>query len=160
MRKKIAFEVIIKHSLTAFCQYVIIPNMEELQDKLEKKGIRPSYHRIKILKYLDQHRTHPTVDEIYESLLKELPTLSRTTVYNTLELLQKEGVISNLTISGSETRYDFIANAHSHFMCKKCGKIIDIEKVDCPCESNKFIKGNKIEETHLYFKGVCKKCQM
>ena len=132
--------------------------MELLQKKLKEKGIRPSFHRIEILKYLDKHRTHPTVDEIYESLLKELPTLSRTTVYNTLELFQKEGIISNLTISGSETRYDYIAKAHSHFMCKKCGKIIDIEKVDCPCENNRVIRGNKIEETHLYFKGVCKKC--
>ncbi|NQU16656.1 MAG: transcriptional repressor [Candidatus Saganbacteria bacterium] len=132
--------------------------MEQLQKRLKEMDIRPSYHRVKILEYLDKHRTHPTVDQIYEALKKELPTVSKTTVYNTLELFQKEGVIGNLTISGSETRYDFESKAHSHFMCKKCGKIIDIEKVDCPCENNKIIKGNRIDEVHLYFKGICKNC--
>lgn len=133
--------------------------MELLQKRLKEKGIRPSFHRIKILKYLDQHRTHPTVDGIYAALRKEVPSLSKTTIYNTLELFSKEGIISNLTISGSENRYDFENKAHSHFLCKKCGKVFDVDKVNCPCENNKEIKGNKVEEVHLYFKGVCKKCQ-
>ncbi|OGC05240.1 hypothetical protein A2276_02140 [candidate division WOR-1 bacterium RIFOXYA12_FULL_43_27] len=134
--------------------------MELLQKKLKEKRIRPSFHRIKILKYLDRHRTHPTVDEIYEALVKEVPSLSKTTVYNTLELFSKKGIIGNLTISGSEKRYDFENKAHSHFLCKKCGKIFDIDKVDCPCENNRAVRGHKIDEVHLYFKGVCKSCLM
>ena len=43
-------------------------------------------------------------------------------------------------------------------MCKECGKVVDVEKVNCPCERRDKIAGNKIEEVHLYLKGVCKKC--
>ena len=132
--------------------------MESLQKRLKEQNIRPSLHRLKVLEYLDQHRTHPTVEDIYEALAKQLPTLSKTTIYNTLETFLEKGIISNLTISGSETRYDFVSRAHSHFLCKACGSISDVEKVDCPCENKGVVSGNRIEEVHMYFKGVCKKC--
>ncbi len=56
--------------------------MEKLRAYLEEEGIQPSYHRLKILEYMMNHRTHPTVDIIYKNLSKEIPTLSKTTVYN------------------------------------------------------------------------------
>jgi Fe2+ or Zn2+ uptake regulation protein len=131
--------------------------MESLQKQLEQKGIRPSYHRLKILKYLDAHRTHPTVDIIYEALRKELPTISKTTIYNTLTLLLENGLISHLTISGNDVRYDAEAQPHSHFQCKKCNEVYDIEEVKCP-HVKKGIAGNQVDEVHLYFKGTCKEC--
>ena len=53
---------------------------------LVKYGIHPSVQRIAIMDYLIKHRTHPTVDEVYTALSDEIPTLSKTTVYNTLKL--------------------------------------------------------------------------
>ena len=53
---------------------------------LRDKAISPSIQRIKILEYLDTHRTHPTVDEIFTSLIPVIPTLSKMTIYNTLKL--------------------------------------------------------------------------
>lgn len=110
------------------------------------------------MQYLDQHRTHPTVEEIYNGLVKEMPTLSRTTIYNTLQLFLEHALISGLTISGSESRFDFETTPHSHFFCKECGVVMDVEKVDCPCENRGVISGNRIDEVHLYLKGVCKNC--
>jgi Fur family transcriptional regulator, peroxide stress response regulator len=131
--------------------------MKQLQKQLEAKGVKASYHRLKILDYLDRHRTHPTVDIIYSALQKELPTISKTTIYNSLNLFLEKGLISNLTISGNDVRYDYKTKDHSHFQCKKCGQVIDIEEVRCPKVKNK-IEGNEVEEVHLYFKGICKKC--
>ena len=144
--------------LTITNKCVIIPIMESLQKRLKEKNIRPSHHRIKILQYLDSHRSHPNVEEIFEDLIKEIPTLSKTTIYNTLEMFLKNDLISGLTISGSERRYDFETKAHSHFYCKECGAVMDIEKIDCPCENREVVLGNKIEEVHLYLKGVCRAC--
>lgn len=132
--------------------------MKSLQDRLEEKGLRSSHQRVKILQYLDKHRTHPTVEEIYNGLVKELPTLSKTTIYNTLQSFMEHELISGLTISGSEARFDFETKPHSHFLCKECGQVMDIEKINCPCDNRGVIDGNKIEEVHLYLKGVCKKC--
>ena len=132
--------------------------MKSLQDRLKGKGLRSSYQRIKILEYLDKNRIHPTVDMIYEGLKQELPSISKTTIYNTLKVFVENGLISGLTISGYETMYDGEPNPHSHFLCKRCGCVMDIEEVECPC-LRKEVDGNLVEEVHLYFKGVCKECK-
>ncbi|NLA27696.1 MAG: transcriptional repressor, partial [Firmicutes bacterium] len=54
---------------------------------LRAKNIHPSVARIKVLSYLIKTDSHPTVDMIYTSLLPEMPTLSKTTVYKTMDLL-------------------------------------------------------------------------
>lgn len=56
-------------------------------EQLIEHNIRPSVQRVAIMQYLLDHRTHPTADDIYTELVKTMPTLSRTTVYNTLQLL-------------------------------------------------------------------------
>ena len=62
------------------------------------------------------------------------------------------------SISISETRYDFKSKMHHHFLCKQCGKIIDID-IECP-NINRIIKeGYKVDEVHGYFKGLCKNCK-
>ena len=61
-------------------------SMDKLREYLENEGVHPSYHRLKILEYLMNHRTHPTVERIPKEPSKEIPTLSKTTIYNTLKL--------------------------------------------------------------------------
>ena len=48
--------------------------------RLQNHNIKPSVQRIAIMNYLIEHRTHPTVDEIYTALSPSIPTLSKTTV--------------------------------------------------------------------------------
>ncbi len=127
------------------------------KELLEAKGLKPTYQRLRILEYLEKHRTHPTVEEIYEYLTREIPTISKTTIYNTLNALLEKGIINSITITGTETRYDHNVSPHYHFLCKKCGKIIDVD-IKCPYVEKKEFDGHKIEEIHCYFKGVCKEC--
>lgn len=93
---------------------------------LKERGIRPSIQRVAVMQYMMQHRTHPTADEIYSYLSGIYPSLSRTTVYNTLSLLSSSGLIKALTIDNTNTRYDFSETPHGHFRCSRCGKIIDV----------------------------------
>ena len=93
---------------------------------LKDNGLKVTPQRMDILKYLDKHRTHPTADDIYQELKKDSPSLSKTTVYNSLEILAKHKIVQVLTISGTEMRYDFKAEMHHHFLCDTCGRIIDI----------------------------------
>ena len=131
--------------------------MDKAKEILEKKQIRPSYQRLKILNYLMSHRTHPTVEMIYANLKKEMPTISKTTVYNTLKALVHEGLADGLTINPEETHYDYKWDNHSHFLCKKCKQIIDLDNHELICKV-KEVAGNKVEEAHHYFKGICKNC--
>ena len=58
--------------------------IERFSDILDKKGIKSSHQRIKILEYLANHSCHPTAENVLSEIKKELPTLSKSTVYKTL----------------------------------------------------------------------------
>lgn len=121
---------------------------------LTESGIRPSIQRIAVTGHLISQRTHPTADEIYQSLLKEYPTMSRTTVYNTLKRLAEAGKIRVLDIESEMQRFDGVTDPHAHFICKKCGAIHDITLDTPPAPP----EGYHITETHVTFRGLCEKC--
>ena len=89
--------------------------------------IKPSVQRIAIMDYLLNHKTHPCIDEIYTALCKEIPTLSKTTVYNTLKLFVEYGAAKMLTIDEKNACFDGDVHPHAHFQCKVCNKIYDVE---------------------------------
>lgn len=126
---------------------------------LKDHSLKVTSPRLEILKYLDHHHTHPNVDEIYSALKKKHPSLSRTTVYNALEILQKHKIVQVLTVSGSELRYDIEQGMHHHFICTHCGAIHDIA-ISCPNMDRTLVGGHHVEDVQGYFKGICKKCQM
>lgn len=142
-----------------FFKIGIISKMETIKKNLEDVGITPTYQRLSVLKYLKDCKAHPTAEQIYEYLVKRIPTISLTTIYNTLNLFVEKGLVVPLTITGTGIRYDYNTTPHHHFVCKRCGKIIDL---DIECEfirgERTIVAGNKIEEVHGYFKGICKDC--
>lgn len=134
--------------------------IENLKIYLRSKGINPSFYRLKILDYLIRMKNHPTADLLYHELLSETPTLSRTTIYNTLNTFLGKGVVSALTIDENEVRYDASTDPHAHFKCIRCGKLTDI-----PIKAGKLrallgdgTAGHRIMESHVYLKGVCRDC--
>lgn len=131
--------------------------LERYVKLLKEKDLKITPQRLIVLKYLGEHHTHPTTDKIYSDLKSNNPSLSKTTVYNSLEILEKHGIIQSLTISGSELRYDFKQGMHHHFLCKNCGKIVDID-IECPNVERMSSYGHKVEEIHGYIKGICSDC--
>lgn len=127
---------------------------------LEKCGLRPSIQRILIMEYLLSHNTHPTVEDVYHALSKKCPTLSRTTVYNTLRLLSDCGAVQMITIDEHRVCYDGLTESHAHFYCKKCGKIMDV-KTDSVLQlkDNLEFDGNIISDVQLYYRGICCNCK-
>lgn len=133
--------------------------MTDVTRHLQAHGIRPSLQRIAIMKYLLEHATHPTVDTIYQDLLPEMPTLSRTTVYNTLELFKERGAVKVLTIDSKNVHYDGCTAAHAHFLCSSCGKIYDIT---LPEELDKAITSlpeHRVAQAEVYYEGICRECE-
>ena len=136
----------------------IITNSDDLKGMIAAKGLKPTHQRILILDYLHGNTgRHLTAEQIHETLSKRAPTLSLTTVYNTLGSFVEAGLVSAITITGTETRYEWASTQHHHLLCKQCGRIIDID-IQCPNARRKSIKGYKIDEVHGYFKGICKSC--
>ncbi|MBN2280539.1 MAG: transcriptional repressor [Candidatus Marinimicrobia bacterium] len=126
---------------------------------LLSKGITPTFQRIVIYEFLDQNRIHPNVDTIFAMMTKQIPTISRTTIYNTLNLFMEKNLVSGLSLNGNEMNFDINTHPHHHFYCTICKKITDIE-ITCPIGKNKLKNPSNhlIQEVHGYFKGICKDC--
>ena len=118
-------------------------HIENIGEYLKAHEIKPSYQRIKIFQYLVENT--------------EIPTLSKTTVYNTLNLFIEKKIVNVIVIEENETRYDSVMAVHGHFKCEKCGKIYDIGINQNILEDDK-LKNCEIKEQHYYFKGICQDC--
>lgn len=128
-------------------------------DRLAMYGIKPSVQRIAIMDYLMTHRTHPTADEVYSALGDSIPTLSKTTVYNTLKLFVDQKAALMLTIDDKNVHFDGDTSLHSHFFCRHCGRVLDLPFSGKKKEAKEnYIDGHQIDEIHHYYRGVCKEC--
>lgn len=128
-------------------------------DCLAKQGIKPSLQRLAVMDYLLQHPTHPTADEIHAALVRKMPTLSKTTVYNTLRLLVEQGAAAVLTIDGRNANFDAETRPHAHFLCRRCNRIYDLPAAPAGLLAcTEVPEGFGVDETALYLKGTCKAC--
>lgn len=125
---------------------------------LKSHGIRPSMQRMAIMEYLMSHATHPTVDVIYNQLLPKMPTLSRTTIYNTLELFREKGAIRVLNLDNKTTHYDGDTSVHAHLLCRRCGNIYDIEIPSLLYAELNNLPDHLVEQTEISYRGVCSDC--
>jgi Fe2+ or Zn2+ uptake regulation protein len=131
---------------------------ETLKDLFKKSGISPSYTRMRIYYYLEICKSHPTVDIIYKELIDELPTLSKTTVYNVIKLFIEKGLVNEVNIGTNEKRYELILDKHSHFICQVCNKIYDIPHICRPVDES-VIPGFEILDQEVNLKGICPSCK-
>ena len=124
---------------------------------LRGKGIRPSHQRIRIFEALAGTKAHPAADAIHRALSPRMPTLSRTTVYATLELFVGKGVAQRLALSGSEVRFDADLRPHVHFRCRSCGAVSDLAGHRAPAPP-RVPRGYLVESSQFYAEGLCPAC--
>lgn len=118
--------------------------------------MRTTQQKEVILKFLKEVTSHPTAEEIFLAVRKEMPNISRGTVYRVLKHFKDLGEIKELMAQANH--YDGDTSEHSHFICESCHRIYDI--FDAPQEL-KFKKNNsvgQIRSCQVYFYGQCHQC--
>jgi len=128
-------------------------------DYLRQHSIKPSVQRTAVMDYLLNNRTHPTIDEIYLALSPSMPTLSKTTVYNTLDIFVERGAVRALVIDEKNARYDVDISAHAHFICKSCGNVHDIFDLKPSLFHIPTETPFKIDTIEISYMGFCDKCK-
>jgi Fur family ferric uptake transcriptional regulator/Fur family peroxide stress response transcriptional regulator len=113
-----------------------------------------------VLMHLISHRNHETAEEVYNGLQKEMPMLSKTTVYNTLKLFQETGVVQAISIGTDPVCFDADTSPHAHFYCKMCKRLIDIPIMDTDWDRLIAYMPQGEGEMQIFFKGICRKCKM
>lgn len=133
------------------------PDTVSLTDYLRDHGVKPSAQRIAIMRYMVEHHGHPTADDIHLALVGDMPTLSRTTVYNTLWLLVENNALMSLDIDRTNVRFDYATRPHAHFMCRRCGTLYDID-LDPTSIGADIGAGVAVEQVSVNYRGLCRDC--
>jgi len=104
---------------------------------------------------------HPSVENIYDQIKEDFPTMSLATVYKNILLLKSIGEVFELGFSDGSNRYDGSKpEPHPHVICIKCKKIVDSD-MDILDEMKKKVELEtdfKITNYRLEFFGICGKC--
>lgn len=121
--------------------------------------LRNSKQREAVLRNLSERYDHPTAEDVYLDLKKEIPSISLATVYRNLKLLESEGLIIKIPTDDSD-RFDGHTHEHYHFTCKDCKRVLDLQLKD-GTNINNLAKdfGGKIMSHALMFYGVCPDCK-
>jgi Fur family peroxide stress response transcriptional regulator len=134
---------------------------ENIIERLQQKGLKPTPQRLLIYEILAGTRSHPSAEEIYVEARKRYPALSLNTVYKTLEALAKAGEVVVVETPDAKARYEARGEPHHHFLCRGCGDIIDI-----PCTvaedlvlPRKYRQALDVHGFQINFFGLCQQCK-
>jgi Fur family peroxide stress response transcriptional regulator len=123
--------------------------------------IKATHQRTEIYRELVGTKEHPDAETIYNRVRKRIPVISLDTVYRTLRLLEKKGLISRVGSLNEKTRFDANTDRHHHFVCAGCGYMEDIyneewNNIRTPSDVGAMGTVNSI---HVELRGLCKACE-
>ncbi|MEM4662469.1 MAG: transcriptional repressor, partial [Candidatus Diapherotrites archaeon] len=104
-------------------------------------------------------KTHPTAEEVFDAVRKEIPSITLATVYRNLHKLADNGKILRFKIN-NEYRFDYDRNRPVHLVCRKCNRIFDYSD-DFLCDEliSKLKPSDfKVETVVVCIEGLCKEC--
>ena len=102
-------------------------NSVGLERKLRSYGVKPTPQRMQIGAVLLSEPCHMSADQIIKSLQTAGHRVSKATVYNTLNLFSKQGIIREIAIDPTHLVYDSTTGHHHHFYNLDTGELIDID---------------------------------
>jgi Fur family transcriptional regulator, peroxide stress response regulator len=102
--------------------------MEALIKKLRSHGIAVTPQRLAILASLRRRHDHPSAEQIYQEVQPQLPAISFNTVYKTLEVFCRKGLILKVNPLHETARYDGETGRHTHLVCHRCHTIADLHR--------------------------------
>ncbi len=119
-----------------------------------------SRQRELIKEFLMTRKDHPTADMIYQNVRNENPNISLGTVYRNLTLLSEDGEINRLNVGDGTDHFDANTSPHYHFVCTKCGSVIDLEmdSIESITSTAAANFDGRIEGHRTYFYGTCRHC--
>jgi Fur family ferric uptake transcriptional regulator len=128
----------------------------------KEKQLRMTQQRKILVDELKRLHSHPTADELYETVRKKLPHISLGTVYRNLEILSRMGIIRKIELGGTQRRFDGDLGIHQHIRCTECGRIDDLPAgaAVTSCDMDLLRQtGYEVVERRVEFIGVCPECR-
>jgi Fur family peroxide stress response transcriptional regulator len=131
--------------------------MEDSMQKLRAHRIAVTPQRLAILAALQERRDHPTAEMIFQEVRRQMPAISFNTVYKTLEVFCRQGLVIKVNPLHEVARYDGDTHHHAHLVCRRCQRILDLEWEPLPLPRG--VAGFQVEHQSLTLWGLCPQCQ-
>ncbi|MGA8570920.1 MAG: Fur family transcriptional regulator [Desulfobaccales bacterium] len=141
--------------------------MKDLIQRLRSHGIAVTPQRLAILASLRGRCDHPSAEKIFQEVQLQLPAISFNTVYKTLEILCRKGLILKVNPLHETARYDSETGRHAHLVCRRCQTITDLHRQpelpahlgDKDEKAAAEIQGFRVEFQSLTLWGLCPQCR-
>lgn len=132
----------------------------EIAEVLRKNGYKVTPQRLAVYEAINHNPTHPNAEAIYKILQPNYPSMSLATVYKTMEIFAKIGVVQVLQCAEDAHRYDYNTTPHAHIRCEKCNCVIDMdmdqeELRQQAAEQSGFV----VNGVSILFVGICLECR-
>ncbi|MBQ8145014.1 MAG: transcriptional repressor [Butyricicoccus sp.] len=112
-----------------------------------------------LLETIRSMEEHPTADELFQIVRRELPMISLATIYRNLNYMVEEGLVRRIAVSGMPDRFDRCLEAHDHMICDRCGGLFDFKlSFDLGSEIERSV-GGPISGYALIVRGCCPACR-
>ena len=128
---------------------------------LRQQGIHVTAQRLAVMNAVAAH-PHAAADDLLAEVRKDIGSISRQSVYDTLNTLTELGLLRRIQPMGSPARYENrINDNHHHLLCRTCDRVVDI---DCavgarPCLTADDDHGFEIDEAEVIYWGHCPDCR-
>ena len=130
--------------------------------KLSEQGYRLTPQRMLVLAAIENSEHHISAEEIYAQVVDKYPHVNISTVYRTLELLNRLGLVTETDLGGGRVRYHPDDKGHHHHLvCQECGKVIDLDESVLSSLKDVLFREYKFSADlrHLAIFGHCADCR-
>ena len=127
---------------------------EPLESLLSRNGVKPSAQRLAVAAYVLSTTAHPSADTVFEKVRARIPMISRATVYNTLNLLVRKGLLKQLVLAEGKVVFDPHVEPHHHFIDEGTGAIHDVPWDALDVRKVEALSGVKVREYQVVLRGT------
>lgn len=132
----------------------------DIAEVLRQHGYKVTPQRLAVYAVIEHNQTHPNAEVIYRELQPQYPSMSLATVYKTMEIFAKIGVVKMLQCGEDAHRYDCNTTPHAHIRCTECNRVADV-----PLDQETLIReaadktGFTVDSVGVAFTGICPDCR-
>jgi Fe2+ or Zn2+ uptake regulation protein len=133
----------------------------QLQSVIHARGLRATRQRQLVLDVLQHNPGHLDAEAIHDQVKVLDPRISLATVYRTLALLKRLGLVAEHSLGEGHGHFEATSAApHYHFTCLQCKRVIEFEAPEVLQIVRGLAKKEelKVTETHLTLSGYCRDC--
>jgi Fe2+ or Zn2+ uptake regulation protein len=124
-----------------------------IAERLRKSGIQPSAQRVAVAEYVLATDAHPSAEQVWVEVKARVPMISRATVYNTLNLFVRKGLLRQLQLAEGRVSFDPNLEPHHHFIDETSGLVLDVPWDALEVRRVEALRGLEVREYQVVLRG-------